>query len=232
MSIALSQPVASLPAAPAAAAGQTGTAAAQGASGGTFANGDFQTFLRMLTTQIRNQDPLNPMEGSDFAVQLATFSGVEQQVRTNELLASLGGSLGLTGLSQYAGWIGREVRSTAPQHFADEAIALQIEPDPQADRVVLVTRDARGNVVTREEIGTGTGEVEWFGRDADGAKLADGVYSFAIENWQGESKLSETAVPAWGRVSEARLGAGGAMLVLEGGTEVAASAVTAIRDAA
>lgn len=209
-------------------------AASQGnlASGGTFANGDFQTFLRMLTTQIRNQDPLNPMEGSDFAVQLATFSGVEQQVRTNELLSSLGGSLGLTGLSQYAGWIGREVRATAPVRFGDKPIALQIEPDRRADGVVLVTRDANGNVVTREDIGTGTGEVEWFGRDAAGKKLPDGTYSFTIENWQGETKLSETEVAAWGRVSEARLGSGGAMLVLEGGAEVAASAVSAIRDAA
>ena len=43
----------------------------------------------MLTTQIKNQDPLNPMEGTEFAVQLATFSGVEQQVQTNQLLARL-----------------------------------------------------------------------------------------------------------------------------------------------
>ncbi len=220
--------VSSSSAATAAASAQTGTAA----SGGAFANGDFQTFLRMLTTQIRNQDPLNPREGSDFAVQLATFSGVEQQVRTNELLASLGGSLGLTGLSQYAGWIGREVRSTAPMRFEDKPIALQIEPDARADGVVLVTRDAKGNVVSREDIGTGTGEVEWFGRDAAGVKLPDGAYSFAIENWQGDVKLSETAVAAWGRVREARLGAEGAVLVLEDGTEVPASAATAIRDVA
>lgn len=221
-----------IPPAAAPAPAATAPAAAAGASDATFASGDFQTFLQMLTTQIRNQDPLNPMEGADFAVQLATFSGVEQQVRTNELLASLGGSMGLTGLSQYAGWIGREVRSTAPVHFGDEAIALQIEPDPGADGVVLVTRDAHGRVVTREDIGTGSGEVEWFGRDGDGDKLPDGVYSFSIENWQGETRLSEMAVAAWGKVSEARLGAGGAMLVLEGGTAVPAGEVTAIRDAA
>lgn len=59
-----------------------------------FAGGDFETFLKMLTTQIRNQDPLNPMEGSDFAVQLATFSGVEQQVQTNDLLQKMTDQLG------------------------------------------------------------------------------------------------------------------------------------------
>ena len=59
--------------------GATNTAPTQTKSSG-FSGGDFETFLKMLTTQIRNQDPLNPMEGSEFAVQLATFSGVEQQV--------------------------------------------------------------------------------------------------------------------------------------------------------
>ena len=51
---------------------------------------DFDTFLRMLTTQMQNQDPLNPIDSTDYATQLATFSGVEQQVRTNSLLADLG----------------------------------------------------------------------------------------------------------------------------------------------
>src|SRR5690606_19156239 len=71
------------------------------------ANGDFDTFLKMLTTQIANQDPLNPMEGSDFAVQLATFSGVEQQARTNQLIEALASRMGVSGLSQLSGWIGR-----------------------------------------------------------------------------------------------------------------------------
>ena len=51
---------------------------------------DFETFLKMLTVQMQNQDPLNPVDSSDYAIQLATFSGVEQQVKTNDLLASLG----------------------------------------------------------------------------------------------------------------------------------------------
>ena len=66
---------------------------------------DFQTFLRMLTTQMQNQNPLEPIEASDFAVQLATFSGVEQQVRTNDLLSQLTSRM---GLSELANWVGRE----------------------------------------------------------------------------------------------------------------------------
>ena len=60
---------------------------------------DFETFLLMLTTQLENQDPLNPIESQDFAVQLATFSGVEQQVLTNDLLSDLGQGFGSSGHS-------------------------------------------------------------------------------------------------------------------------------------
>ncbi len=82
-------------------------------SQGALLSSDFQTFLKMLTTQARNQDPLNPMDSSDYAQQLATFSGVEQQVRTNTLLESLAAQLGGGGLTQYASWVGMEARVTA-----------------------------------------------------------------------------------------------------------------------
>lgn len=76
--------------------------------------GDFQTFLTMLTAQMQNQNPLEPIEASDFAAQLATFSGVEQQVQTNELLASLATQMGLADL---ASWVGRDVLSPAPVQY-------------------------------------------------------------------------------------------------------------------
>ena len=69
---------------------------------------DFDTFLKMLTAQMQNQDPLNPMDSTDYATQLATFSGVEQQARTNELLTNLGSQMAVLGMSQLAGWVGQE----------------------------------------------------------------------------------------------------------------------------
>lgn len=74
--------------------------AASGARGQI--SSDFQTFLKMLTAQIQNQDPLNPTPSDEFAVQLATFSSVEQQVRTNDLLVALGAQFGSMGMAQFA----------------------------------------------------------------------------------------------------------------------------------
>lgn len=196
----------------------------------TMAGGDFDTFLKMLTTQITNQDPLNPMEGSDFAVQLATFSGVEQQARTNQLIEALGAKLGVSSLSQMAGWIGKEARSAAPAWFAGQPLTLEVRPDGGADQAVLVTRDGYGRIVGSEQIGLGAGQVDWFGRDAAGARLPDGAYSFTLESWRDGAVIATSAVETYARVTETRLVDGDAILVLEGGAEVPAAEVRALRD--
>ena len=110
---------------------------------------DYTTFLKMMTTQLQNQDPMNPTDSSAFAVQLATFSGVEQQVKTNELLASLGSQFGVLGMAQLAGWVGQEARSAAPVAFEGKPVTVSYAADPLADRAVLVVTDSKGNSVGR-----------------------------------------------------------------------------------
>ena len=75
---------------------------------------DFETFLKMLTAQARFQDPLEPIDSSEYAAQLAQFSMVEQQVLSNDLLAQLGAQLGNGAIGQMASWIGMEARTSAP----------------------------------------------------------------------------------------------------------------------
>lgn len=195
-----------------------------------FAGGDFETFLKMLTTQIKNQDPLNPMEGSDFAVQLATFSGVEQQVRTNQLLDRLAMTM-TGGLNSMTGWIGKEVRTTAPVAFDGTPITLDIQPQAGADKVTLVTLDHRGKEVMRESIGKGRGEVDWAGRNADGTPLAAGQYSFKLISERGKDVLKTAAVGVYVRVQGVEATADGMRLTLPGGATALESEVTALREA-
>lgn len=200
------------------------------AAGPSATSANFDTFLKMLTTQLRNQDPLNPMEGSDFAVQLATFSGVEQQAQTNKLLAQMAAQIG-GGLGQVASWIGKEIRTTEPVWFGDAPLTLDIAPDSRADSVALIARNAAGAEIAREEIGPGEGQIDWYGRDSLGQKLPDGRYSFAIESSRAGEVISEDAVGAYARVIEAETGVQGINLILAGGGSVPASAVEALRDA-
>ncbi len=209
------------------------TSAARDEAGGQqmFAKGDFQTFLRMLTAQLKNQDPMNPMQGSDFAVQLATFSGVEQQAQTNKLLTQLTQQMG-GGLGQLSDWLGREVRVAGPVWFGEKPLTLDIAPDPRADSVQLVTLSASGRELSREEIGAGKGQVDWFGRDALDAKLPDGLYQFRVESWQDGKLIAQDVPGAYSRVIEAELAQGGVQLVLEGGVAVKSDEIEAVRDGA
>jgi flagellar basal-body rod modification protein FlgD len=190
---------------------------------------DFTTFLKMLTTQMQNQDPLNPIDSTDYATQLATFSGVEQQVRTNTLLADLGQQFGLLGMAQLAGWVGQEARSAGPVWMGGTPVSLQLEPAKGATRAMLVARDAAGNVATREEVPVTAGAYQWLGGNMAGDPLPTGQYRLTVESWNGDKQLATNPVQTYARITEARNGPDGVTLLLEGGISVKATEVTALR---
>lgn len=196
---------------------------------GTLINSDFQTFLKMLTTQARNQDPLNPIDSSDYAQQLATFSGVEQQVRTNTLLESLAAQFGASGLAQFASWVGMEAKVTAPVPFDGAPLELFPSSSAGADQAVLVTLDATGREVARSAAPPGSEPVLWAGTDSNGSPLPPGLYSFRLESY-AEGQLLDTAeVRAYGRIVEVQSGTAGAVFTLAGGTEVGLSDISGLR---
>lgn len=190
---------------------------------------DFQTFLLMLTTQMENQDPLNPIESQDFAVQLATFSGVEQQVRTNQLLESLAAGMGISGLSQLAGWVGMEARVTAPAAFDGTPITLAPNPEPASDAATLVVRDALDRVVARESMPLGMSSIEWAGVGSGGAPLPPGLYTFQLESMNRGEVTGTSTVAHYAMVDEARQGTDGVEIILRGGSAIPVSEVEALR---
>jgi flagellar basal-body rod modification protein FlgD len=96
---------------------------------GPVISSDFETFLKMLTAQAQYQDPLDPIDSSQYASQLAQFSAVEQQVLSNDLLTALVGQMGTTNMAQLAGWVGIDARSTAPVSFDGSPVTLQAQPN-------------------------------------------------------------------------------------------------------
>lgn len=190
---------------------------------------DFDTFLKLLTAQMKNQDPLNPIDSADYATQLATFSGVEQQIRTNDLLASLGSQMSVLGMSQLAAWVGQEARADVAVWMDGDPVTLQIAPAIGADSAVLVVRDSSGRVVSREAAPRNAGQYNWLGKDATGGALPRGLYALSLESYSGETLLGETAVESYAQIIEARNGPSGATLVLEGGVEVPANKISGLR---
>lgn len=190
---------------------------------------DYDTYLRMLTTQMRYQDPLDPINASDYAAQLAAFSTVEQQVATNALLNSLNDRFDLLGMAQLSGWVGQEALTKAAVHFDGAPVTVQIAPDPMADSAVLVVKDRGGNVVSRETVPTAQGTYRWLGGDATGQPLREGTYTLTLESQRDDTVIATTPVEAYAPITEARRGSDGILLRLKGGIDVAANDVTALR---
>ncbi len=190
---------------------------------------DFQTFLTMLTAQMQNQDPLNPIESTDYAVQLATFSSVEQQVKTNDLLAGLGQQFAAMGIAQAAGWVGMEAKVAAPVQFDGSPVSLDVNIPAAAQGAVLVVTNSTGAEVSRQPIDPTTSALEWAGVDADGQPMAPGSYSFAVETVGQDGAVSSLPVESYALIREIRLSGATVNIVLAGGAEVAAADISALR---
>lgn len=190
---------------------------------------DFQTFLTMLTVQMQNQDPMNPMDSTDFAVQLATFSGVEQQVKTNDLLEAMRSQLGAMSMSDLAGWVGMEASAVSPAWFSGTPLTLQPDPASGSERTYVVVYNAQGVEVDRAEIPVSDDPVRWAGVSALGEPYPEGLYSFYLESRSAGEVLSLDQMAVYSEVVEARVERGATILVLAGGSEVSAEEVGALR---
>ena len=176
-----------------------------------------------MTTQAKYQDPLEPLDSSEYASQLAQFSMVEQQVLSNDLLTALTNQLGSSTMGQMAGWIGMEGRTTGPVLFNGTPITVLPEPPVGAQRIELVIYDSRGVEVDRGALPVSSDPVLW----------ASGLYRFEVEaiGVNGEA-LEKTSASTYARIVEVQNIGSEARVVFTGGTEVPAASITALRKGA
>ena len=193
---------------------------------------DYQMFLKMLTAQATNQDPLNPIDSSDYATQLATFSGVEQQVKTNDLLTALAAQLGTSGMAQMAAWVGKEARAPVAAHFTGAPITIAPNPASSADKVELIVKDSAGVEVQRLPIAVSANTMEWAGVGANGTPLPNGNYSFTVESSVGGEVILSEPADIYSTIQEVRSEGGQTILILSGGVAVSSSQISALRDPA
>ncbi|MEM9317761.1 MAG: flagellar hook capping FlgD N-terminal domain-containing protein [Pseudomonadota bacterium] len=190
---------------------------------------DFQAFLTLLTTQMENQDPLNPISSEDLATQLATFSGVEQQVRTNELLEGLAAGFQLSSIGELAGWIGMEARAEMPAYYDGDPITLSLDPPTIADQVQLVVRNADGLEVRRVQVEVTDEPMTFLGFDNEGNDLPEGVYSFTMEAYANGELIETQDAQVYAQVLEAFQRGSETWVTLTGGVQVNAANVQGVR---
>jgi flagellar basal-body rod modification protein FlgD len=193
---------------------------------------NFDSFLLLLTTQLRNQDPTSPMDADQFTQQLVQFSGVEQQIKSNETLSELVSLMKSEQLSQSVGYLGAEVEADGDVvGLGDDGMArLHYELDDAADVVSVVISDELGKVVASlpGEIDAGRHSVTWDGLGNNGFQYTDGSFKITIlaRNAAGDSIGSSTTIS--GIVDGVELNQGQTMLAV-GGVLMPLDRVTAVR---
>lgn len=194
---------------------------------------NFDTFLTLLTSQLKNQDPLSPMDSTQFTQQLVQMTGVEQQLLTNDLLEKLVSNTG-TGVSTAVSLIGKEVQAdSAEAALKDKKATWTYSLERDASDVKLEVLDAKGRVVTTVAPSAnkaGAHTFDWNGKTAGGSDAADGTYTLRItaKDSQGSTVKSRTYVD--GLVSAVEQ-ADGKTLISVNGVKISWDAITAIRQA-
>ncbi|SFT96230.1 flagellar hook capping FlgD N-terminal domain-containing protein [Sedimentitalea nanhaiensis] len=191
---------------------------------------DFETFLKMLTAQAKYQDPLEPIDSTEYSAQLAQFSMVEQQVQTNDNLSALLMQLGSGSMASVAGWVGMEARAQTPMEFSGQPITIAPNPARTADQAFLVVSDVQGKEVQRLSIPTTTAPVQWAGVDDGGSPFKNGTYSFSVESYANGKMIQSEPAEIYGRITEAQIQDGEIVLVLDGGQAIPSTSVTALRE--
>jgi flagellar basal-body rod modification protein FlgD len=154
-------------------------------AGSTMLASNFETFLTLLTSQLKNQDPLSPVDSNQFTAQLTQMAGVEQQLLTNDLLKGLLAAQGGGGLAGAATYIGKEATAAwSATRFTDGEATWSYELAANAASARLEVLDGSGNVVWSGDAPdktTGVHDFTWDGDATTGNDGQDGqVYSLRV----------------------------------------------------
>jgi len=196
---------------------------------------NMDSFLTLLTAQLKNQDPLSPMDSTQFTNQLVQFAGVEQQINANNNLESLIGlsqtSIGATAVS----YLGKEVQAeSTTMPLQDGAAKFTYTLSQDASDCLIVIKDSTGAVVRTMagQTEAGTYHMSWDGKNAYGEQLDDGAYTLEIQakDTDGET-MDNIYTTTFGKVT-AVANDGDDVLVAAGPVLYGMSYIVSVRDVA
>lgn len=180
---------------------------------------DRDAFLQLLVAQMKNQDPLNPMEDKEFVAQLAQFSSLEQLFDVNENLKTNSTIAQTTNNALVASLIGKDVKVAGNQiNLKDGETSKGAFNLANAAEVSVHVSDMYGNNVRTLNLGfknVGTQEFSWDKKDNSGNALPSGLYSFRIDAVTANGQPVQAIELMQGHVQQVRFSNGEAVIVLE-----------------
>ncbi|CTQ51994.1 Basal-body rod modification protein FlgD [Roseibium album] len=207
-----------------AASAQSNSATSQS---GLMAN--YELFLSILTTQIQNQDPLDPMDSAEYTNQLVQYSNVEQSIQQNKSLESIIATLESNQSMSYVSYIGNEVTadaSTTTLSGSQASWAYDINEDATG---TFEIRNSSGAVVYSgdADLSAGSGTFNWNGQTDNGGQAVDGLYTIAFDVKDASSRPETVTTSVKGIVDSVDWSSGEAILKV-GGSEIPVSSVTSV----
>jgi flagellar basal-body rod modification protein FlgD len=193
-------------------------------------------FLKLLITQLQNQDPLNPADSTEFTAQLAQFSSLEQLSNINENIKTLELYQASINNAQAVSFIGKEIvaKGDKLEVTSGQPRACEFELGASAKKVVVSIYDAAGNFIrdlTAASMGSGKQSLTWDGRDLNGNTVPSGIYTFGVQAEGADGEKVSTTTFLTGTVSGVTFRDGITYLTV-GGSEVSVGDVTRIRQGA
>jgi flagellar basal-body rod modification protein FlgD len=170
--------------------GSTGSSTSSGASSRAGIADNFDTFLSLLTAQLKNQNPLDPLDTNAFTQQLVQFSSVEQQLKTNDFLSALVNSNVNSVQTNAVAYIGKTVAADGVRSELVNGNAVWNFSLKDAATATVTIKDQNGNTVYTETgaLQAGAGQFTWNGKTSTGGKAPDGSYSISMTGTNAEGK--------------------------------------------
>lgn len=194
---------------------------------------DLNSFLTLLTSQLKNQDPLSPMDSTQFTNQLVQFSQVEQQININSNLASLISLTQQSIASNAVNYIGKTIEgpsNNAPLTNSELKASYNLSAD--AKTVAIAVTNSAGNVVyqTTGDTSAGVHEFDWNGKDSNGNQQPDGTYSLNITALGSDGSAVTTTTTVFGTVTGVTTVNGTQTLIIGNNIGIPVSQVLGVTD--
>jgi len=195
---------------------------------------EFNKFMLLLTTQLKNQDPTEPLDTNQMTEQLVQFTGVEQQIQTNTNLEKLVSQNQTSQINNAVSFIGKTVQAEGNQTvLKDSAATLTFDVPSSAQSVSVAVLDGVGKPVFSETIDTQSGlnEFVWDGKSSfTSASLDDGVYTYSVTARDATGEPVDVATYVAEEVTSVSLASGEPVLSLQGEIDLPINRVITVKE--
>ncbi|MEW6417089.1 MAG: FlgD immunoglobulin-like domain containing protein [Nitrospirota bacterium] len=188
-------------------------------------------FLTLFITQLRYQDPLDPLDSTEFTSQLAQFSSLEQLTNINEQMDNLMLFQNSLQNTLTTSLIGRKVKFDGEEIYLKDNAEINYTLSEDASEVKISISDSSGNIVREVNLGTqtaGNKNYVWDGKDSNGATLPEGKYTIKVEAYDADGNPVEATTSIWGTVTGVTFEDNITYLIIDGMTKIQLSDIKEI----